>query len=317
MGKNKKIAIVAPYSFGYIDFVVERLNDTENVDLTYINFDEISFTYKNTGERIANFFRKLFSLPNLKDLNKTNFIFNSVSIENRFDQILVIRPDKLQMEALSFLRGKSSEMICYLFDGIQNFKNQHKTLSYFDTIYSYDRLDADKYGFEFLPNYIYDEQINVNPVKYKVFNISSYDKRFPLLEQLATYLTEKGISFRFIVKKDKMINHPLIEFTNKYIPLEEVKKYISESSVLIDVQKERQFGLSFRVFEALGYRKKIITNNPDIVNYDFYNPNNVFVITEENKEIPLFFFGTPYEEIPDEILNKYRLKTWIHKVFNI
>jgi hypothetical protein len=48
--------------------------------------------------------------------------------------------------------------------------------------------------------------------------------------------------------------------------------------------------LIFRVFEALGYKKKLITNNQDITSYDFYNENNIFVITNENYQIPLDFF---------------------------
>ena len=60
---------------------------------------------------------------------------------------------------------------------------------------------------------------------------------------------------------------------------------------------------------------KLITTNKDIKNYDFYNPNNIFVWDENTKEIPDSFFELQYQELPKEIFEKYSLKTWIKTVF--
>lgn len=317
MTKIKKIAIVTTHSFGYIDFLVDRINQMENVDLTYINIDSIPFCYKNLGFRIVNFILKLFSLSSLKEKNRTKFIKNSILNGDLFDQTLVIRPDKLEKEALLFLRKNSIEMTCFLFDGIENYKDQKKTLCNFDVVYSYDKVDVEKYKFEFLTNYIFDNEIELKEITHIAFNISSFDERFSLLEKLAQYLNDNEISYRFIVKKNKSFIHKNIEISNKYLPLNEVKSYIASSLVLVDLQMNNQVGLSFRIFEALGYRKKIITNNQDIVNYDFYNENNIFVISEENYEIPLDFFKTEYIEIDSSILEKYSLKSWAFKIFKI
>lgn len=314
MLKNKKIAIITTHSFGYIDYLAIKLNAAENVDLVYINIDSIPFSYKNKFSRIGNAFRKAFSLPSLKEINRTDYIKEQLS-KNSFDQILVIRPDKISKSALLYLKERSSKLVCYLFDGIDNFKNQKKTLKYFDIVYSYDKKDVEKYNFAFLTNYIYDDKIEEKPITNLAFNISSYDKRFPFLENLANYLNEINVAFRFIVKKDKPIFHDLIEFSDCYLSIPEVKNILSESLALVDLQKKNQSGLSFRVFEALGYSKKLITNNQDIVTYDFYNPNNIFVITEENYQIPKDFFEGKYVEIAPEILKKYSINSWISEVF--
>jgi len=317
MTKIKKIAIVTTHSFGYIDFLVDRLNGIKNVDLTYINIDSIPFSYKNLSSRIVNSILKLFSFSGLKEKNRTEFIKNSILQDNLFDQTLIIRPDKLEKEALLFLRKNSVQMTCFLFDGIENFIDQKKTLSYFDTVYSYDKKDVEKYKFEFLTNYIFDNEIDSKDITNIAFNISSFDSRFSLMEELAHYLAENKISFRFMVKAKKYFKHKNIEIINKYLPLVEVKEYIASSLVLVDLQMNNQVGLSFRIFEALGYKKKIITNNQDIVNYDFYNKNNIFVISEENCKIPLDFFKTQYVEIDSAILEKYTLKSWVFEVFKI
>lgn len=317
MTNKKMIAIITTHSFGYIDFLVDKLNLNENIDLTYINIDKIPFVYKNKFSRIVNFILKLVLLTGLKEKNRTNHIKKIISDKEIFDQILIIRPDKLHKDSLDFLRKSSVQLTCFLFDGIENFKNQKKTITYFDSIYSYDKRDVEKFNFQFLTNYIYDDKISQNTIINKAFSISSFDKRFPLLEKLANYLTVNQVPFRFIVKKNKLLNHNTIEITKKYFPINDVKKIISSSLVMVDLQKNNQFGLSFRVFEALGYRKKLITNNQDIITYDFYNKNNIFVINNENIEIPIDFFESAYEDINPLILNKYKLENWIFEVFKV
>lgn len=317
MTKTKRIALITTHSFGYIDFLVSKLNNAQNVDLTYINIDTIPFSYKNSFSRLINFFLKLAGFPSLKEKNKTNYIKKVIQEGDVFDQILIIRPDKLEQKALLFLRENAIQMSCFLFDGIENFKEQKRTLSFFDTVYSYDKGDVEKYNFQFLTNYIYDEQIETKKISNLVFNISSFDDRFPFLEKLADYFSKERISFRFIVKKDRIFSHENIEISDRYLPISEVKNIIASSLVLVDIQQKNQDGLTFRIFEALGYKKKLITNNQDIVTYDFYNPNNIFVISESNYEVPRSFFETDFVEIDSAILDKYKLDNWIFEVFKL
>ncbi|WP_417941812.1 hypothetical protein [Flavobacterium sp. RS13.1] len=317
MLKPERIAIISTRSFGYIDFLAEKLKATENIDLVYINIDSISFSYKNRLSRIRNGFRKLFSLPNMKDINRIEFIKKELADKGTFDTILVIRPDKISKLALMYLRENTSNLVCYLFDGIENFKDQKKILHYFDFVYSYDKKDVLNNNFKFLTNYIYDFKIDTKKISNLAFNVSSYDERFPFLEKLANHFENINLPFRFIVKKEKPFNHDLIEISAVYLSLLEVKDVLAESFAIVDIQKQNQTGLSFRVFEALGYRKKLITNNQDVVNYEFYNPTNIFIITEDNYQIPKFFFDTPYVEIDPQILAKYYIDNWILQVFNI
>ncbi|OXG06502.1 hypothetical protein BC749_102408 [Flavobacterium araucananum] len=317
MADNKKIAIIATHSFGYIDFLVNKLNSYENVDLVYINIDAIPFKYKNKLSRFKNSVLKLFSFCGLKEKNRTDFIKKALLSDQKFDQILVIRPDKLQKEALIFLRENTVNLISFFFDGIENFTDKKKTLSFFDTIYSYDKKDVEDYNFTFLTNYIYDDKIEKKEIKNLAFNIMSFDQRFSFLEKIASYLTQKKISFLFIVKKDKPFKHDTIQISKCYLPINEVKDLIASSLVLLDLQQKNQNGLSFRIFEALGYSKKLITNNQDVVNYDFYNPNNIFVVTENDVNIPIDFFETEYMQVNSETIKKYTLERWIFTVFGV
>ena len=84
---------------------------------------------------------------------------------------------------------------------------------------------------------------------------------------------------------------------------------------MLDVSRAGQQGLSFRVFESMGLKKKLITTNTDVVTYDFYNPENIFVITDINDiQIPESFFSTPYVDIPKNISDKYLIDNWVDEL---
>ena len=171
-------------------------------------------------------------------------------------------------------------------------------------------------------NFIYNYEENVNFEKksdFEVFNISSYGKRSDLIIKIAEKLSLLEIPYKFYIfdKKKKIINNSLINSIQETIPLSVVNKYIEKSNVLLDIHRENQNGLSFRVFESMGLHKKLITTNSDIKNYDFYNENNILIIDSKNPEIPLEFIKKPYIEIPKNILNNYKISGWFTKLINI
>ena len=57
-------------------------------------------------------------------------------------------------------------------------------------------------------------------------------------------------------------------------------------------------------------KRKLVTTNSDIKNYDFYNENNILIYSEPiNLDSP--FFKNEYEELSDEMYEKYSLKNWL------
>ena len=81
--------------------------------------------------------------------------------------------------------------------------------------------------------------------------------------------------------------------------------------------RKNQYGLSFRIFEAMALEKKIITDNEKIKNYDFYNSNNILVLNKDFSNITKDFFETPYQPLPEKIYEKYTLEKWVERVFNL
>jgi len=106
-----------------------------------------------------------------------------------------------------------------------------------------------------------------------------------------------------------------IHFFDQQIAFDRVNEMLRRSRFVLDLQKRIQRGLTFRVFEAMGYRKKLITTNADIVSYDFYHPNNIFIWREDTVSLPSSFFESPYVDLPDDIFYKYSQENWVKTVF--
>lgn len=301
---------------GYTDKIVYNLSLNKEIHVTHINIPK--FIYKNKISRVTNFFLKK-TQKNLKLTYRDEYIRNKID-NTKYNIILILRPDQLSDKTLKYLKTRTHLLKTYLFDGINRYPKQLKSIKYFNEVYSFEPSDCEKFGFTHITNFIYnnDKVTSTINTKYFLFNISSYDKkRFSLLSKIALILKDKDFAYKIIVKSDKNIStNNLIEIVEDSIPLKTIKSHLEKSFCMLDLSlTNKHKGLTFRVFEAIGMHKKIITNNSDIINYDFYNSQNILIIDENKIEIPEYFIKSPYKPIPKEIYNKYTLNSWVKIVF--
>ena len=66
-----------------------------------------------------------------------------------------------------------------------------------------------------------------------------------------------------------------------------------------------------RPLEALFFNKKLITNNPNIQSYDFYNPKNIFIFGKDPTGKIKDFMQNPIEPVADSVKKKYDINEWI------
>ncbi|MDE5609695.1 MAG: hypothetical protein K2I66_04855, partial [Bacteroidales bacterium] len=86
---------------------------------------------------------------------------------------------------------------------------------------------------------------------------------------------------------------------------------LSKAGIVVDINQKGQTGLTRRPIEALLWNKKLVTNNPDIVNYDFYRPENIFIYGVDDPCGFEHFVETPLTEIPDNIKSRYTVEGWL------
>ncbi|ACU92520.1 conserved hypothetical protein [Capnocytophaga ochracea DSM 7271] len=317
---KRKLLFIAPDYYGFNEVVLKGLKEYSDCDVSYI-VSNFKYQYKNWGERIYNFFLKTLLGRNLKEKKKDEYIkefIKFINESNDYDILLINAPYLLTNNQIEIALKKTKLSVVIFWDSIEKIPMQKKYLEDFDIIYSFEPDDCVKYHLKKITNFYFAESNNDSNNLYDVCYLATYDERIKVAERIFKYFDEHNISVKgkmFARRRQRLPKS--IERIKEIIPFSKSYKYYLDSKIILDIAHPHQKGLSFRPYEAIGLRKKLITTNKDIVNYDFYNPNNIFVIEDiDNITIPLEFFKTDYQEIDIKLREKYHIKNWIHNIIN-
>jgi hypothetical protein len=315
--EDKKVLFITFDMSGYYDGVYRELQ-SRYTQVDYFNTATFKYKYKNILQKTHAFFMKLATGKKLKNYYKCADFINKIS-NQEYDITIIIRPDVLFDSQLNVLRKVSKYNVAYYHDSINNIKRKKDVIAFFDKVYSYEKKDVSDYKLQFISNFIYFDADTVydNPTQYDAFSVMSNDYRVATLKKVAEFLRANNHSYEFYVMKDgELPQENLVTYINKRMNNDEVIEHIKKARIITDIHKYGiQDGLTFRVFESMGFGKKLITTNTDVKNYDFYNPDNIFVIEDvKNINIPNAFFETPYAPMPHDIYNQYTVKTWVDKI---
>lgn len=324
-----KIAVISLDHWNYDKHIVTKLK-SRGIESIHINFGD--FKHFSFRDRILNMFSKIFLKKNIKKIKRQEYIIETLKKIGKQDQILVINPELIDRKFHLEIKNHTTRYIAYLYDSVHRYPVEHLLDGVFDTVFSFDNEDVKKFNFKQTTNYIHLEKKPLNKasfIKQECFYIGTLDNRLNLLNKIAYKLNELKITFQFIIIrkktwKEKLFSKTINEiqengvlFQSKRINQNEIGKYYDQTNVIFDLVRENQTGLSFRIFEAMSYQKKIITSNKSIINYDFYNTNNILLVNDNNLNIDINFFNKPYQPIPEEIYTKYTLDSWIDTVFEL
>lgn len=173
-------------------------------------------------------------------------------------------------------------------------------------VYSFDKQDCARFGLKY-NSMVYSHQIvdkyqadKEEHEKYSLFFVG-YDKgRKERLEEIKAYLDKWDMNYYFRI----MDQNEWMEYPN-YISL------LHHSTAILDVVQKGQTGLTIRVMESMFFKKKLVTTNGCIKDYDCYHPSNVFILGEDKLEhLPEFLNGA-YVDLPREIVDRYDVEQWI------
>ena len=322
-----KICLISFDFWHYDEHIVHKLKE-KGIEATHINIG--SFTHKNFGARVQNACSKVFLGKNLKYEKRQNFIIDSLKKIGKQDQILVINPESIEARVHEVIRQYTDKNIAYLYDSMTRNPAKH-ILHYFDTVYSFDDEDVKNFGFQKITNYNYLDYKPSATTKpaLDLFYITSYDRsRICSLIKLFTQTQSLELKAKVIIAGKKGWKNKLkqvfkkehcdkVSFQRNNISHKKMLEHYKDSKVILDLMRDHQIGLSFRVFEAMALEKKIITNNQNIKNYSFYNPNNILILNESFSNINKDFFNTPYQSLKEDVYNQYTLENWVNTVFNL
>lgn len=234
-----------------------------------------------------------------------------------FDILFVIRGEYLSPEIIKMIN--SHRKILYEWDSMLNFDYKEKAQC-FDRVLTFDKRDADLYGYDYLP--LFYSKIK----KQKAQDIDLlfvgiwHSDRCQILEsirkQLSRYYNLKFYIYYpwyysvYLILKGKMKFSRYL--TGKKISSKKLLKLYSRAKCVVDINHNLQTGFTMRTMETLGNNIKLITTNFNIIDADFYDKNNVFVINRQKPEINLDFLNTSFVE--NNRMDKYELNKWLDTI---
>ena len=314
-----RVCVISFDYWGFDSYIIKELQN-RGIEASPINLNDFSYKYPSIFHKIGNAFNKAVFKKNIKSARRQEFVLQKLEALGPQDIILSIRPDLLEKSTHLAIKGRTKKYYAYLYDSTKRFPVNHLLKGIFDKVFSFDEADVMKYGFTHISNYIYLPKQEVKAAaafEYKVFMVVSGDDRLQTLNSIADKLDSMNVSYKFIVRASRKPAglNPKIEYRKDEIWQGELMTYLDKSEIFLDIIRHGHNGLSFRVFEAMAFGRKLITTNQSIKNYGFYNPDNILVLDSDNIFIDAGFLCTPYQAVPEDIYNKYTIRSWVQTVF--
>lgn len=324
-----KLLLIMPKFFDYPEIIVNELNEMGyEVDF----FDDrpstnawIKAAIRINKNLIGTYIKKYFES-----------VMKTVR-SKKYDVVFLISGQSLSFSESMIneikLCQKDAKFVLYQWDSQTNFPYIKQVQKYFDKCYSFDRKDIEETpSLKFLPLFYsrkYEEIGKRNNTNFKYdfcFVGTAHPKKYKFIkmmsEQLKSVYPNQFIYFFFpspiVYFYRKIMNNELRKAKYNefhYVPLKgkDMNDVYETSRCVLDSAQDGQLGLTIRVLEALGAKKKLITTNEDVINYDFYKPENIYVY-EGKIDLENVFFTHEYKEVSKEVYEKYSLRSWLKEI---
>lgn len=266
---------------------------------------------------------------------KKYFAYIKEKIQDKeYDKILLISGQSLSLteDMLKELRRlqPKAEFILYQWDSEKNFVYIRSVQYLFDRCYSFDREDVRSNNkLLFLPLFYSKRYENIGKIPQKdykydfMFVGTAHPKKYKFVKEMSqklqsTYKKQfvyffypsRLVFFYRKIKNPELKEAKYSEFHFEAVKDEEMNTLLKESRCVLDSAQDGQTGLTIRVLETLGAKRKLITTNKDVVNYDFYRPENIYVY-DGNFDFSCSFFNCEYADVELSVYEKYSLRNWL------
>ena len=186
-------------------------------------------------------------------------------------------------------------------------------------IWSYSWEDCRKYGLQFNTTFYFDDlaaEAASSPCVQndipRVFFAGREKGRESFLSSFRQTVLDKGAVPEIHIMKNREGRLDHAPGREKFMTYEEITRCIRKADILLDYSCDPDAGLSLRPMEALFWNKKLITNNRSIRHYDFYHPDNIYLLGEDSRDLG-DFIHSPGRQVPDHIKNQYLLSSWLKR----
>ena len=187
----------------------------------------------------------------------------------------------------------------------QKFKHCLSSLSrnHFQVV-TYDELDAESFGFKWHTQFFnikpYQATANIDyPISFDFLFVGYAKNREEEIESILSLLSD--YSCKFVT----------VHNNADYIPYREYMEMARHARCIVEIVRTGDPSCTLRPLEALATHRKLLTNNPSVRRYSFYNPQNIFILGEDDTTRLSEFILSPFEELPSTVVDCYDVNTWV------
>lgn len=193
-----------------------------------------------------------------------------------------------------------------------------------------DAMDGARYEKKAPDTYEYD-YVSISaffPFRYEYFK-SFYKANPDKKMYLKLYLHPDVLAAKKIKEPELFNNLDMDIISTEPFSPDFIRKLCLKSRAVLDLAHEAQQGLTMRTMETLGIRRKLVTNNKYLADYEFYNENNAIImqdlkskseqakVTGDYSEFLLpskEWLEAPYAQ-NEEMRAEYSIHAWIDNLF--
>lgn len=275
----RKVLFVGLHYHHYTQAIVDEICHS-GFEANYVDIQPRSFIFK--------IFKTLSSKLYQRYLNSYHRRAIERAASQQYDQVLFLQAHQMSFENLSMLRrtqGKA-HFTLYNWDSLSNHDYLSRT-QFFDRVITFDREDASRHGFEYLPLFCVRsiQAFRRNRARarsvFMVGNIVNIN-RYNAVERFTEYCNLSGIHFEtylvvspvvWLQMRKQGIRPKGLHFSS--IPKAVFARMTEEALAVFDFANHHQSGYTMRTIENLCAGKKIITNNRNILNDYFFSPDRI------------------------------------------
>lgn len=339
--KGKRLLILGSTLWSQRDAVLGHIGGGENIE-----WEQIPNVYGSLRNPITtDTFVKMARMPHDR-ARKTAALIDKYK-SKRYDLILFWSTSSYGKAFIDFLRRNNPGVRIYLFmwDTLKEvFPRYRDYFPMFDRVYSFDKDDARRHGFIYLPSPVFDLHPEEREVRYDIAFVGSVHKhitrnRPSTLRFVHDFCRQHGFSCSLhLVHEGYSDKHPTvlkkawrhvvdgrylrdIETHRPYgfirdtpLPFMQMDRLYSQAKVVLDINHPGRQGLTYNCLMALGKEKKLITTNARIKEEPFYDPNVIHVIDERHPSIDPDFINSPYVSADVDCL---RIDRWLQRVLEL
>ena len=242
-----------------------------------------------------------------------------------YDVVLFIQVHQMRHEALEKLRAAqpNAHFVLYNWDSLTT-HDFRPWMRHFDHVATFDPDDARSIGVTYLPLFAIPRFFEIDHAKaprqdlYFVGAIGSMN-RFDALQRLHTFSEATRLSTRF-----HLVCSPVVRFqlwragktlpgvTGDSIGCEDIVNMLEASRATFDFANHKQSGYTMRLIENMCAGRKIITENPRILDEPFYREDRFLLVDGHDFSAVPEFLATPITSQLD--VEAFHVDSWARQL---